>query len=233
MKITMKSKFLHILCAAGTAMALPASAAVITWGGVQTITGASDIDTTGLDNIGGANFGLTTGTTTTVTGTTGGLDVDFKSLAHNQSVALSNGITVAPSAAWIPFGTNDSALSGNFGTVMDRSIGLESGATFSSTITLSGLVDGTQYRIQFFTDSTGNNTQTISGSANMNSLNGQFVTGTFTADATTQVLTVGYTSGEFATASALTIGEITVIPEPSAALLGALGLLGLLRRRRN
>jgi hypothetical protein len=57
------------------------------------------------------------------------------------------------------------------------------------------------------------------------------VVGTFTADATTQVLSVTATSGGFAVANALTIG--TVIPEPSTALLGAIGLLGLLRRRRN
>jgi uncharacterized protein (TIGR03382 family) len=36
-------------------------------------------------------------------------------------------------------------------------------------------------------------------------------------------------STDFGVANALTIG---VIPEPSAALLGGLGLLGLLRRRR-
>jgi MYXO-CTERM domain-containing protein len=62
----------------------------------------------------------------------------------------------------------------------------------------------------------------------MNTLSGQFVTGTFTADATSQVLTMTSTT-DFGVAKALTVGTM---PEPSAALLGGLGLLGLLRRRR-
>jgi hypothetical protein len=63
----------------------------------------------------------------------------------------------------------------------------------------------------------------------MNSLSGQFVVGTFTADATSQELTMTRNT-DFGVANALTVG---VIPEPSAALLGGLGLLGLLHRRRN
>lgn len=235
MKITMKSKFLHILCAAVATMALPASAAVITWGSVQTITGASDIISTGVTALAGADFGITTGTTTTVNN--GSVDVDFESMRSGQSDTLSNGITVAVAAGWINFGPNGGitatpSITGNFETILNRNIGIEppdSAAT--ENITLSGLVNGTTYQIQAFVDSTGTNGQTISGSATMNSLPGQYVVGTFTADSTSQVLSVTTTSGGFGVINALTIG--TVIPEPSTALLGALGLLGLLRRRRN
>lgn len=53
--------------------------------------------------------------------------------------------------------------------------------------------------------------------------------GSFTADATTQSFTTtGSNGGGF---SAMVIAQDT-IPEPSAALLGSLGMLALLRRRR-
>ena len=57
----------------------------------------------------------------------------------------------------------NSAVTGNFGIVLDSNIGIEGGLP-SATITLSGLSIGTQYQLQFFADSTGNNSQTISGS---------------------------------------------------------------------
>ena len=143
-----------------------------------------------------------------------------------ESIVLANGITVAASSAWGAWGYNggNSSMAGNYGVVLDTNIGIEEGNPASATITLSGLTNGTQYQIQFFADSTGSNSQTISGSDPMNSLNGQFVTGTFTADATSQVLNVSYTTGNFGVANALTIGE--AVPEPSAALLGGLGMLG-------
>jgi hypothetical protein len=226
----MKNRILPLsICAASAALASFANAATVTWGSVQGITAASNIISTGVTSLAGADFGRTTGTTTVVNN--GDVNIEFKSLQSGQSAALSNGITVAAASAWENWGANGgiSALPAPFGTILDYNLGIE-GAT-SATITLSGLVEGTQYQIQFFADSTGSNSQTISAtnvSGTMNSLTGQFVVGTFTADATSQVLTVTR-STDFGVANALTIG---VIPEPSAALLGGLGLLGLLRRRR-
>jgi hypothetical protein len=228
----MKSIFLPIIIGiAGAAMTVPGSAAVITWGAVQAITGASNILSTGVTSLAGANFGITTGTTTIVNN--GAVDIEFKSLRSGQSATLSNGITVAADSTWVNWGFSggNSAITGNFGIVLDSNLGIETGAPVSpsATITLSGLINGTQYQIQFFADSTGSNSQTISGSDAMNTLNGQFVTGTFTADAASQVLTMTRTT-DFGVANALTLGTI---PEPSAALLGGFGLVGLLRRRRN
>lgn len=69
---------------------------------------------------------------------------------------------------------------------------------------------------------------------------GQFATGTFVADSATQIL-IGraYTNLDStpATASNVTINayqfrDLGVIPEPSTALLGAIGFLAILRRRR-
>lgn len=231
----MKRKSLLIVVGiAGAAMTLPSPAAVVTWGSVQSITGASDIVSTDITNLAGANFGVTTGTTTIVNN--GSVDVEFKSLRSGQNVTLSNSITVAADALWVNWGfaSGNSAVTGNFGTVLDSNLGIELNdpVSLSATINLSGLAIGTQYQIQFFADSTGNNNQTISGSATMNTLSGRFVTGTFTADANSQLLTVTRAAGnlEFAVANALTIG--TKVPEPTAALLGGLGLPGLLRRRR-
>jgi MYXO-CTERM domain-containing protein len=57
----------------------------------------------------------------------------------------------------------------------------------------------------------------------------KYIIATFTADSTSQSFSI---TGTEPTYSALVIGVQTV-PEPSAALIGGLGMLGLLRRRRN
>jgi hypothetical protein len=53
----------------------PAHAASVTWGSVQTITAASDIQSANVTGLAGANFGVTTGTTATVNN--GSVDVEF------------------------------------------------------------------------------------------------------------------------------------------------------------
>jgi PEP-CTERM motif len=57
------------------------------------------------------------------------------------------------------------------------------------------------------------------------------VTGTFTATATTQSFNLAETPGNNGFLSAYQLRDVTV-PEPSSALLGGLGLLALLHRRR-
>lgn len=195
------------------ALVLPlfSQAAPVTWGTATNITAASNIDSSGLTTIAGANFGVTTGTTTIVNN--GSVDVEFKSLNSNQNVTLSNGINVAAGSAWVNWGNNggNSNMSGTWGVVLDTNLGMEPGDPTSATITLSNLVVGTQYRIQFFASATASNTETIAGSGTLNAKNGgygQFVTGTFTADATSQALTVTRTTNGFAVANALTVGDM-------------------------
>jgi hypothetical protein len=198
-------KPIHKLLLASVFLPMATHAATVTWGTPTAITGASDIVTSSLTVVSGANFGIETGTTTLVNN--GSVVVEFKSLRSGQSATLANGLTVSAASAWGNFGPGPNTdITGDFGDVLGSNLGIEGEAgPMSADITLSGLTIGTQYQIQFFADSSGTNDQTISGSASMNTLSGQFVTGTFIADATTQVLTVTR-STDFGVANALTIG---------------------------
>ena len=69
-------------------------------------------------------------------------------------------------------------------------------------------------------------------SANPGATHGSFVIGTFTADSSTQAFTFAAASGYDANRTQFIAMQLRVIPEPSAALLGGLGVLALLRRRR-
>ncbi len=72
-------------------------------------------------------------------------------------------------------------------------------------------------------------------------LPGQFATGTFVADSATQSflarawtnLTTTPVAGSNTTINAYQLRDLGVVPEPSSVLLGGLGLLALLRRRRS
>ena len=125
------------------------------------------------------------------------------------------------------------------------------GTTVPDTVSLTGLTNGYSYRIQalvydgrgdvgipgrtvkFDGTSMGQYANGVSG---VTWGNGLLVTGTFTANATTQNFTVeAFTSGGASRGGQLNalLVHQTAIPEPSAAMLGGLSILGLwLRRRR-
>ena len=120
----------------------------------------------------------------------------------------------------------------------------------ASTVNLTGLTSGYTYRVQALVfDGRGdvgipgrtvsfdgiNQGQYAFGISNVTWGNGLLVTGTFTADSTSQAFTIeAFTSGGASRGgqlNALTLYQ-TAVPEPSAFLLGSLGLIHLLRRRR-
>ena len=113
-------------------------------------------------------------------------------------------------------------------------------AAGSSTLTLSGLTEGQQYAVQYWVQDIrgGAETRTLTldsqttldynTSNTANTGFGQWAVGTFTADNTgSQAINIASTSY-----SEMNLFQLRAIPEPGAALLGGLGMLCLLRRRR-
>jgi hypothetical protein len=115
-----------------------------------------------------------------------------------------------------------------------------------NTVTLTGLTSGEVYRIQALVfDGRGAQTgrtvefdgtnmgQYANGVINVSWGPGLLVTGNFTADATTQNFTIEAFSGASSVGGQLNALLLHQVPEPSGLLLGGLGmLLGVMRRRR-
>ena len=238
----MKRKLIPIIiCAAGFALPLSSQAAVVTWGSWTAVSDNTQILTPGGYTYGGVNFNGSTTTINNGVGGVGGTDVIFTGIAQNASDSAA-GITVASSGfAFQSTGNNSNVSTAvgspqNWATVLDRVIG---DFDNSASIDLSGLSSGTAYTVQFFsnTPDADLNATTVISSGGVDSAafgsHGKFQTryiiASFTADGSTQSFSI---TGEEPTFGALVIGTAT-IPEPSAVLLGSLGLLGLLRRRRN
>ena len=238
----MKSKFLPIICAAGLALPLSSHAAVVTWGTWTGVTDNTAIQVLGgYTTVEGVNFNGSTTTINNGPSGIGGTNVQFIGIAQNASGSAA-GITVGSSnmdfASTSNNNSNVSSAIGSpqiWGTVLDRVIGdFGSGAE----ITLSGLTNGSQYYVQFFSanpDGNGQNTMKISSGGVDSPLFGthtggqtRYIIATFTANGSSQLFSPSGGEPHF---SALVIG-VAPVPEPSAALLGGLGMLGLLRRRR-
>jgi hypothetical protein len=242
-----RSSFVVRLCAALillTSALVPTftRAANIVWGSPQQITGDTDVSTQGT-LIGAFNVGDTGVPSTTVNGVT------FQSFAAPGGNGSSGNFTMTAGGGGVFNSNTDggstmppfSNLSAGYQTLLSSYVT----PLFSPvSLTISGLVVGKLYEFQFWSNlssqmfgyqitATGGNSS-VTLSSNTGGAEGglgQFVKGTFTADATTQVISfLGDGDGGFLNGFAL-----RQIPEPNTTALLIVGLVGAglfhLRRR--
>jgi hypothetical protein len=191
-----------------------ASAATITWGAATLISGDSDVVTSGT-LVTAADIG-TTGVDPTVNGVTFG---------GTATQGLSGGTASATG-----FGT----AGGTFGALSDDYKELLQSGVFSfstMTLTLNGLTIGHNYVFQtWMNDATvagnGRTGNVVAGNSvtldynNTNAVGGvgQFVVGTFIADANSQAIT--YSGGSLLNqVNAYQLRDLTIVPEPSSFIL--------------
>ncbi len=167
----------------------PARAAVITWGAATAISGDIDVATDGT-NIFAYNWNSTTQAVNGVIFTAPGTGVTLPSVSVNT-------YTFGSSSA--PF----AGLSSSYQGILSGSAW--SGTTSAQTVTINNLTVGRKYEVQFWVDDSrggfnsrtntvtggGGNTVMLAFAANGNGgALGQYTIGTFTADGTTQTITV-------------------------------------------
>ena len=240
-----------------------APAGIITWGTPTTVSGDSDVDTTGT-LLYAYNIGTSSVTATTVNGVTfaafafpgvndGSATVTVDSVNFTESPAILHSYdasTLGTNA--LPFG----GLSPAYKTMLSTGGTAMQDATI--TATFGGLTVGHQYRLQWWTSnpknglgyfsetfatttagSGGNQVTLDSNSTNSDGGFGQFVIGTFTADATSQTFTLDSPAGN--TSPLINGFQVRVVSAPvpeidPAGMVSVLalvtGALGLLERRR-
>lgn len=232
-----------MLAAALISLTVEVNAASTVTYSYYTATGQSDtswVAVTGYQSIVAGNAGgasTTFGTVTWGAMTVGSLETSANSVTINYS---------APGIAWaIPNGTfyagGPSLLTnGAYSSTLQQS-----GVDYM--ITLSGLTVGKDYKVQFVLADNRDNTgyaTILSKGGNVTGdsaetlysyTDGKFavITASFNADATTAQFQPGQKWGGGGSDATFVSGvQVLAIPEPSTALLGGLGLLALLRRRR-
>lgn len=249
------SKSLAVAVAAAlTAVAIsvavqPAKAALISWSPPQTISGTSDVDTVG-SLVAAVNFG------STASPTVAGVTFNSFTLVNGATSAALGSITVSgtsgnPTLPNLQQLTNVGSASNPYGSLPTDYKSLVGSTVYVAasaplTVGISGLTVGASYSVQYWVNDSrpagGTRAVTIgSQTLDVNSLNGaggvgQWTTGTFVADATSQSFAAVGTTGGVAYANALQV-RLVAIPEPSTWALGAAGCAcaascGKLRRRR-
>jgi hypothetical protein len=247
--------------AVAVAWSIPAHAAgltAITWGTPTTISSDSDVDTTGT-LVYAFNFGSgTTATTQTVNGVTfQPFAIDNNSFSNtatlgNVTLTESNGYLIAD----VDTGSTNAPFSGLSATYR----GLLSTEVYSSNLAtmqvdLGGLTNGTDYRLQWWTNDSSlysyagslffenvigggasGNVTLDPNTTNTNGGLGQYVIGTFTASGTTASFTLtgsGTGAWQFPMMNAL---QIRAVPEPSTYAISlaslACGGYSIWRRRK-
>lgn len=237
----MKTPFSLISFVAMATLTGHASAASIIWGSATNVSSASDISTAGTLV---SALDLGSGSDRTINGVTFSA---YASVAAGTSGSYDvTGVTGNGSwgnAAFGAYGTPSALASTVYGSALNDGI-YTNGVGSTRSQTLTGLLVGQQYQIQIwfndvrahanpdsvtFGSGAGNPTVTLLSNDNSPSFS-QYAIGTFTANDTTQLLTFQETAGQGG--ATINMFQLRAIPEPSVAVLGGIGMLALLRRRR-
>ncbi len=232
------------------------SQGAITWQAAQNITGDSNVSTTGTA-LYAYNFTATAGTTTvngvqfsnsSAFSVTGAYSFDFLSPSTGRAAPADSGHT---SGAFITLSSSYQALlSQSIRSTGGSGSGVANDAAFNAySLTLNGLTSGTMYQIQVWISDSRSNDPAIQGIGHLdrgaggplvdynvgNTAGnlGQYVTGTFTANGTSEDFIFDAYAAPTANVALLSAFQVRAIPEPSAALLAAAGVFaGISRRRR-
>lgn len=231
-----------LVIAVGIAAGSSAHAAVITWQTPATISGDTNVSTTGTleraynmtnqsgsaTTINGVNFAVFGVTSNTVSSLTVG-STTITSSSGSLFSGLGNG------SASTPF----SSLSTSYQTLLGQFV--RTGGNM--TLTLNSLTVGYTYQLEIwtnrsntanaqgFTATAGNSVVLDSNTTDAIGGVGQFVLGSFTADATSQAITFTPNGAGLVDFSAFQL-RTTAVPEPSAIALLIAGGVGLLLARR-
>lgn len=214
--------------------AAPVNAGIIVWSAPQGISGDADVSTNGTLvgalNIGASGVGNTTVNGVTFTGLAlGGTSVTSGNFTFNLATGFgaANGNTSANS----PF----ASLSSAYQTLLSSFAGNPSPAPF--TLTINGLTIGSQYEFQWWANTTatlnvvtsataGNSVALASNPTKTDGGVGQFALGTFTADATSQVITFNSNIQPILDGLQLRETPSAVVPEPASLVMWLMGLVG-------
>jgi hypothetical protein len=229
MKTNCSTIFWIVLLCAGAAFTTDrASAATITWDAAQYATADTDVVTTGT---------LVTAIADITPGVGGGAPVTVNTVPFSDTATGT--IDGLASTTW---GTpNNAGMSAQYKDIIDSTFWL-GGYSTSYPFTLDSLTPGQNYLVQMWaTFIYGDGTaypqypETIDGVTVLCSTAsglgaGQFVTGTFTADATTQIVVFnGNVPGGNGTFF-LSAYQVRAIPEPSVLILLGMGAICLFAR---
>ncbi|WPJ97078.1 hypothetical protein SH580_05080 [Coraliomargarita algicola] len=237
----MNKKILPFLSLAPVLLASWSHAAEITWGSATNITGDSDVSTDGSLVVAASfNTGFASIVVNDVTFAGGGNNANMRD-SDTYGAALSYDVTKNADAAYAEDVSPFNALSPNYQNLLGSGLWDDSGST-AEAFTIGGLSINQEYQIQIWAQDARSgkegNALTIAGAEGVSMLYtdrdtagglGQYVIGTFTADAATQSFTFDVDSNWHVNAV-----QVRSIPEPQtfSLLAASCALLFVMCNRR-